>query len=243
MAANKIKISKTQAIEKLEKQIAKGSILAKRGIDFVKNTPDHSLYRNEVDKFKVELKQWVDITQSIIFEIFESYEYGSDFKKHTASRKDYVSSSWQPDIKFYLEYELLPKLEFLKILRNNIDDLDEIETKKILDKADESADDNQEVNTEAISKINVENYDFSKITIPRLLEILTIPQIIKIISSIFALLAISFWIGYYFHSVQSNEKVFDEINNLSKEIQLLKDKNDSLSIEFHKIRVDSSKIK
>ncbi len=243
MSANKINIPKPQAIEKIEKQIAKGSILAKRGIDFVKNTPNHSMYRNDVDKFKVELEQWVDITQSIIFEIFESYKYGGDFKKHTASRKEYVSSSWQPDIKFYLEFELLPKLEYLKILRSNIEDLDEVEPKNAESKVENLDNDSKEVKSEAISKISVENYDFSKITIPRLLEILTIPQLIKIISSIFALLVISFWIGYYFHSFQSNEKVLDEIKSLSKEIQILKDKNDSLSIEFQKINRDSIKIK
>lgn len=114
MSANKIKISKTLALDKLEKQIIKGLLLAKNGIDFIKNTPNHSLHRNEVDKFKVELEQWIDISQSILYEIFDSYKYGSDFGEHTASKKEYMSSNWQPDIKYYLEYKLLPKLEYLK---------------------------------------------------------------------------------------------------------------------------------
>ena len=66
------------------------------------------MYRTEVDKFKVELEQWKDITQSILLEMFESNKYSYDFKKHIASKKEYISSSWQPDIKYYLEYELLP---------------------------------------------------------------------------------------------------------------------------------------
>ena len=63
MSANKIKISKTVALEKIERQITKGSVLAQAGIDFIKKNPNHSIHRSEVDKFEIEFEQWVNITK------------------------------------------------------------------------------------------------------------------------------------------------------------------------------------
>ena len=231
MAYNKLKISTSVALEKLEKQIAKGSLLGKKGIEFIKNNQNHSSFRSEIDKFKVELEQWIDITQSTLFEIYHSSKYGSDFKDHRASKREYVSSSWQPDIRFYVEYELLPKLDYLKILKSNTVDLEEIE------KYDESNISKPEVKAEEqkleteVSKINMDNYDFAKITIPQLKSLLSIPQIVKIISTIFGLLVIAFWIGFYvreYTSIKSNDELIKNVKDLTIDVQYLKNQSDSL---------------
>lgn len=238
MAVNKIKIDKAQFVEKLNKQITKGSILAKSGIEFIKNNPDHSLYRSDVDKFKIEVNQWTDITQSILYEVFTSPKYGSEFKNLKTSKRKYVDSSWQPDIKFYLEYELLPKLEYLKILLGNIDDLDEVESKNDVSTIKEKEDVTNEETIKPVLKVSIDNFDFSKITIPHLLNILSIPQIFKIISFIIGLLVAAFWIGYYFHSFQTNEKISDSINKLSTQFEELKLQNDSLSYAIKRLEGD-----
>ena len=243
MSAYKIKISKTLALEKIERQITKGSVLAKVGIDFIKKNPDHSMQRSEVDKFEIEFEQWVNITSSIIYEIFDDYNYGSKFKNHISSKREYVSSSWQPDIKYYLESELLPKLEYLKILKKNVIDLEEMDSEKNIAPQIKNEKVDNTNNEMPVSKIDLKTYDFSKITLPQLLNILTVPQIIKIITSIFALLALAFWIGYYFHSFQSNQKLIDNIETLSKEIEILKIENQSLTKEFQSFKSDSLKNK
>ncbi len=243
MSANKIKISKTVALEKIERQITKGSVLAQAGIDFIKKNPNHSIHRSEVDKFEIEFEQWVNITGSIIFEIFDDYNYGSKFKDHISSKREYVSSDWQPDIKYYLERQLLPKLEYLKILKKNVIDLEEIEAENNITPEIKNDSIDKTNNEMPVSKIDLNTYDFSKITLPQLLNILTVPQIIKIITSIFALLVLAFWIGYYFHSFQSNQKLIDNIEILSKEIETLKMENQSLTKEFQSFKSDSLKNK
>jgi len=231
MAANKLKISKEVALEKLEKQIVKGSVLGQKGIEFIKNNTNHSVYRSEIDKFNVELEQWIDITESTLYEIYHSYKYGSDFKKHRASKREYVDSSWQPNIRYYLEYELLPKLEYLKILKNNTVDLEEIE-KQTENDTPGSEVKMEESNTETeVAKVNMEHYDFSKITIPQLRSLLSIPQIVKIISTLFGLLAIVFWIGFYVREYtfkKNNDDLIIVVNNLLKDFQYLRTQSDSL---------------
>lgn len=241
MSANKIKISKTLALEKIERQITKGSVLAKTGIDFIRKNSDHSMLRNEVDNFEIEFEQWVNITGSILYETFDDYKYGSKFKDHISSEREYVGSSWQPDIKYFLERELLPKLEYLKILKKNVVDLEEIDSDTAHNAEVEEIDKN--INKIPVSKIDFQTYDFSKITLPQLRNILTVPQIIKIITSIFALLTLAFWIGYYFHSFQSNQNIIDNIENLSKEIESLKMENQTLTKEFQSFKSDSLNIK
>ena len=234
MAANKLKISRTVALEKLDRQITKGQVLGKKGIEFIKNIPNHSNYCSEIDRFKIELEQWIDISQSALYEIYHSPKYGSDFKNHRASKREYVSSSWQPDIRFYLEYELLPKLEYLKILKENTFDLEEIDKPDKPDKTDtsipETKDKVENVKPE-VKKINIENYDFAKITVPQLLGLLSIPQIVKIISTIIGLLVVGFWIGFYANentSKKSNEDLIKVVNDLSKEVKQLRVQSDSL---------------
>jgi len=245
MSVTKIKIDKIQFIDKLNKQITKGSVLAKRGFDFIKSHPDHSLYRSEVDKFKMEVNQWIDITQSILYEVFTSPKYGSEFKNLKTSKREYVSSSWQPDIKFYLEYGLLPKLNYLKIVRDNIDDLEEVETENltVTNTNKEKENSTIEETIKTVEKISVDNYDFSKITIPQLRNILSIPQIIKIISFILGLLVAAFWVGYYFYSFQTNENLSDSIDKLSTQFEDLKIQNDTLFSTIKKLVEDTIKAK
>lgn len=244
MAANKLKISKSVALEKLEKQITKGSVLGKKGIEFIQNNSDHSSYRSEIDKFKVELEQWIDITESTLYEIYHSYKYGADFKKHRASKREYVNSSWQPDIRHYLEYELLPKLEYLKILKNNTVDLEEIEKEVEKDNSISEVK-NEETKPETeVAKINIESYDFAKITIPQLRSLLSIPQIVKIISTLFGLLAIAFWLGFYireYTSKKSNDDLINVVNNLSRDVQYLRTQSDSLKHIIENLQSDINK--
>ena len=231
MGANKLKISKTVALEKVDKQITKGKVLGKKGLEFIKNTPNHSNYHSEIDRFKIELEQWIDISQSVLYEIYHSPKFGSDFKNHSASKKEYVSSTWQPDIQFYLEYELLPKLEYLKILKENTFDLEEIDnTDKVETSIPETKDEVDSPKPE-VKKINIDNYDFTKITVPQLLNMLSIPQIVKIISSIIGLLAVAFWIGFYANQIttkKDNENLIKVVNNLTNEVKQLKVQSDSL---------------
>ncbi len=242
MAANKIKITKSRAVEKLNKQISKGSVFAKTGSDFIKNHPDHSSITYEIDKFKIDIDQWVEITRSILFEIFDSSVFGHKFYEIRASKEEYVSSSWHPDIKYYITNLLIPKLNYLKSLSINLEDLDELSQPEIEIK-DAKPESNISIpNQSEIQTIKTKDHDFSKMTFPQLFSILTISQVAAIISSAFAILVIAFWIGYYFHSFQSNKSLNNELNNISKEVQILNSKYDSLLTVIQKLKSDSTTI-
>jgi len=61
--------------------------------------------------------------------------------------------------------------------------------------------------------------------------LLSIPQIVKIISTIIGLLVVAFWIGFYANEItskKSNEDLIKVVNDLSKEVKQLRVQSDSL---------------
>jgi len=76
--------------------------------------------RSEIDAFKLQYDHWRDITNEILNEIFLSSDYSYKFRRQISSKKEYVNSSWQPDIKYYITREMQPKIQYLKLLAENI---------------------------------------------------------------------------------------------------------------------------
>lgn len=116
-----IKTSKSQAEIKIEAQIKKGKELAKMGSTL------YSGDSRDRDNFEILFDQWVDFTYENLKEIFVSYSYAQNFKEKHSSKVHHVGSSWIPDIEYYLEKQLVPKIDFLEILRRNLDQFDEVE--------------------------------------------------------------------------------------------------------------------
>ncbi len=110
MSNRELKISVPEARIKIETQIKKGYILVELA---TKETRDN---------FKIRFEYWDSHTQEVLENIFSSVCYRIDFEEHKSSEVEYVSSDWIPDIKYYVNKQIIPKLEYLKILLENIDD-------------------------------------------------------------------------------------------------------------------------
>lgn len=126
MSANKIKCSKEDFINKLNTRINKGTIIADGIIKQRNLVPGLNSDRRYVDKVKTDYEQWYEITHSVLMDIFESDKYADKFERIIYSKQKLVGSNWQPDIEYYLVYKLIPKLNFLKVLIQNIDDYEEV---------------------------------------------------------------------------------------------------------------------
>ncbi len=122
MAKNKIKISNKDAYTKIDQQINKGSILVEEGSKTFKRTlgKDKRIDDNFENRFNV----WVNITIEILDSIFVSTEYNYEFKNKISSEKDYVSYDWKPDIRYWISKQLIPKIDYLIVLRENINEFE-----------------------------------------------------------------------------------------------------------------------
>ena len=127
MSKRKIKVPLTMASEKIDSQIQKGKELAKTGSDLIKSNYRLRRGARDRDNYKSLYEQWVDFTYEILKEIFYSNSYAVDFKKKKSSKVEYVNSSWKPDVKYYLEKQIIPKLDFLEILKKNLFEFEEID--------------------------------------------------------------------------------------------------------------------
>jgi len=116
-----------------------GVNLHRSGIELINKGNNSS--RNDVDGFKIKYEHWVDITAEILNELFVSTDYSYKFAEQKSSKVEYVSSSWQPDIKYYISKELQPKIVFLKMLADNIQQFEVVVNKseRVLDNANDVA--------------------------------------------------------------------------------------------------------
>jgi hypothetical protein len=229
MASHKIKYPKEVVLEKLNTRISKGKVIAEKYLEMIGENPIADNDRFYVDKIKTDYDQWYEVTNSLLLDIFESSTYAYNFRQTKSSKKEYVNSNWQPNIKFYLTYELLPKLNYLKVLKENIDDYDEVE-KELKDNSANSTMENDKL-LNADEKLS-EDFEIDKIPISYFLKRISLPQLISIIGFIIILISGSFYFGYNVKSWQidrekvelnqENEAASNKIKVLQKEVDSLK---------------------
>jgi len=122
MSEKTIKISKEEAFKKIDQQIEKGLTLVEEGSKTFKKSMGRAHLAD--DGFENEYKMWLMITKEILSDIFISSNYGDEFEKRKSSKTEYVSSDWKPDIKYWIGKELIPKIDYLVVLRENIDEFE-----------------------------------------------------------------------------------------------------------------------
>ena len=237
MTSHKIKYPKDVVHEKLNTRISKGKVIAEKYLEIIRENLLTDNDRFYVDKIKTEYDQWYEVTNSLLLDIFESSTYAYNFRQTKSSKREYVNPSWQPNIKFYITYELLPKLNYLKVLKENIDDYDEVE------KEVENNSTNPNIGNDKPLDSNekfLEDYEIDKIPISYFLKRISLPQVISIIGFIIILISGSFYFGYNVKSWQvdrdkvelnqENESARNKIKILQKEIDSLKQIDSSKSI-------------
>lgn len=215
MSKKIIKISHEAAKEKIVTQHDLGIDLVKSGAELIKKSRNISW--SEVDSFKLKYDHWHDITSETLNEIFHSSNYSYKFRHHRSSKVEYVNSSWQPDIKYYITKEIRPKIEFLKNLADNIQDFDET-----------TADDVK--NEENI----LMSLDLENLSVSELLKVLKPGQLKGVISITIAVIIGAFYFGYVVHSWKIDNDKF----NLANEIKLIKEENIELKKELTTLNND-----
>jgi len=128
MSEKEIKVSKEEAFDKIDQQIKKDSALVEEGSETFKKSMRR--VRRVDDNFENKYKIWLKITWEIIGSIFISSNYSYEFKKRISSQTEYVSSDWKPDIKYWITKELIPKIDYLIVLRENINEFEYIPEKQ-----------------------------------------------------------------------------------------------------------------
>lgn len=126
MSNRHINVSKGDAQSRVGRQIQKGKALYEEGVGILEKRPTSAHLSRLRDSFKVKYEQWEGLTAEVLNELFVSGRYAYDFKEHRSSEVEYVSSDWIPDIEYYLRTELLPKIDFLKVLSSNLDDFEQV---------------------------------------------------------------------------------------------------------------------
>jgi len=225
MSKKKLKTTKDIASEKISKQIQKGIYLYKNGVNIIKKYK-HKISPRTRDIFESEFNQWAGFTFELLCELFISSEYAHEFKEKHLSNVEYVDSSWIPDIQYYLEKQLIPKIDYLKMLHKNIQEFDEQISNNESNVKIESNDDKEKILKDNIVEVE-------KMTIGKLLSVLSISQIFKILSFLIALIIGSFWFGYYVNSWKIDKQKYDlsiENKKVKQELKEYKSILDSISI-------------
>lgn len=127
MSKNQIKISKADAKKELEAQIQKGKHLWMTGQTILQETPPYTDQRvRQRDNFEILYNKWRDFTREMLKEVFVSTSYASDFTEVRSSKSELVGSGWVPDVEYYMEKQIIPKSDYLKILLQDIDEFTEL---------------------------------------------------------------------------------------------------------------------
>jgi hypothetical protein len=134
MSENKIKVPIKEASEKVEKQIKKGIGLVEEGSKIFKKSMGR--IRRLDDNFENKYEMWLNITVEVLDEVFVSTKYSYDFKEKTSSQVEYVNSDWKPDIKYWVTKELIPKIDYLTVLKENISEFEFISEKPNITKTE-----------------------------------------------------------------------------------------------------------
>ena len=122
MSKTKIKIDQSEAKAKIDAQIDKGRNLVEKALHIIRDTHTHTNQHTRAkDNFIVTFDQWRDFTIEIINQIFVSSTYAYEFKEKESSKSMLVNSHWSPDVDYYLEQLLIPKIDYLTILSDSIE--------------------------------------------------------------------------------------------------------------------------
>lgn len=122
MSKTKIKIDQSEAKAKIDVQIANGKKLGEQGWNILRDTQTNSIGRGRAkDSFVVLFDQWCDFTIEIVDHIFVSNIYARRFKETKSSQHTLVGSHWSPDVDYYLRTLLIPKIDYLSILSESIE--------------------------------------------------------------------------------------------------------------------------
>ena len=218
----------SKKIIKVAHDIAKGKIVIQHdlGINIIKSgihliDKSRNIPRSEVDAFKLKYDHWRDITSEILDEIFLSPNYSYKFRHQISSKKEYVNSSWQPDIKYYITKEIQPKIQYLKLLAENIMAYDEQAPEKENKVSDVAAPSNLEL-----------------LSITQLIGLLKPTQLKSVVAATLAAFIAVFYFGYEVNSWKNdndkynltteNSELKDENQQLKQELSSFKDKKDSI---------------
>jgi len=127
MSKTEIKVDPHQAKEMLSIQINRGKSLIEVGRKIPPNTYPltHEKVRRK-DIFVSQYNQWREFTIDTLTQIFFSGSYSNDFDEKHSSRTEYVSASWTPDVDFYINSHLIPKIDYLSLLLNSLDQFQKI---------------------------------------------------------------------------------------------------------------------
>ncbi|MFX0199464.1 MAG: hypothetical protein ACFFCW_25360 [Candidatus Hodarchaeota archaeon] len=122
MAQGQLRKTRVEARAKIEAQIRKGEELREKGLSIIKSKNSYQISARERDNFEASFEQWEGFTVEILEELFASSHYAYEFKKKQSSKVEYVGSGWIPDIEYYLEKQITPKIDYLNILIKNLNE-------------------------------------------------------------------------------------------------------------------------
>ena len=129
MGKTKIRFDKSYAEETLKAQIEKGEELLEKGVQIIRErSSDITKRTRNRDNFEVLYIQWRDFAEEMLRELFVSSHYADEFIEVRSSEVEYVGSSWIPDVDYYLHKEIIPKLDYLRILSQNINQFQKAES-------------------------------------------------------------------------------------------------------------------
>jgi len=225
MSKRLLQVKRTDAQTRIDGQIQKGARLLEEGIATLRSRSGSSESSRERDNFEVKYRQWEAFTSEILRETLVSGSYAHDFHEEHSSVVEYVGSDWVPDIKYYIQRQLGPKLDFLKILLGNLGEFDEgpqsTTSPSKLGKPSNS-----------LRTATKDVGDIDKLTIIDLLRQLKIGQTVKVVSMAIALLIGAFTFGYTVHSW----KLDREKSQLSRDNELLSREKARLKSELDSLR-------
>lgn len=119
-----LKLEVQEAKSKIEAQIIRGERLIKLANDELTKTDYYHHKVSLTNSFKSKYDIWYDITKQLLYDIFEDTKYSFYFSKSQVESGKLVSSDWKADIEYYLNTNLVPKVEYLSNLIELFDDYD-----------------------------------------------------------------------------------------------------------------------
>ncbi len=122
MSKSKIKIPRKDAFEKLDQQIKKGSALIEDASENFKKSMGRD--RRVDDNFENKYKLWLDMTIETMDDIYLSREYVNEFRRKKSSQSEYVAYDWKPDIKYWVTKKIIPKIDYLVLLRESLNEFE-----------------------------------------------------------------------------------------------------------------------
>ena len=218
MASNELLVLKKEAIEKIELKISAGQNLQKEGYKIFSKGKYPKWVNN---RFCRRFKQWKNLTKSELNRIYNSRYYSSEFEDSLTGKDNLVDSSWKPDLVYYLTKHIPDKLDYLKMLLEDMDSFREVTAPTV------------EIPPDKISKkkLDVKKMELDKMSLLQVFNNLTMGAIMTIISILIALFVLGYSIGNWIAKAESTIK-YNSLYNEKIEIEeTYKNQIDSLQIE------------